>query len=87
MAEERANDEAGDRLGEMVAEWADAYWRQQAPGLRRQPDGSGGDGELREVVTRAFMAGAVTVFQRWDEVRPLVPRRRVSWRDLPSHHG
>ena len=47
----------------------------------------GGERELRETVTRAFMAGAVTVFQRWDEVRPLVPRRRVSWRDLPSHHG
>ena len=85
MAEERANDEAGDRLGEMVAEWAEAYWRQQAPGLRRRSGES--ESELREMVTRAFMAGAVTVFQRWDEVRPLVPRRRVSWRDLPSHHG
>lgn len=80
MAEERANDEAGDRLGEMVAEWAEAYWEQQA-------QSGGAEREQRETVTRAFMAGAVTVFQRWDEVRPLVPRRRVSWRDLPSHHG
>lgn len=85
MAEKRTNDEAGEKLGEMVAEWAEAYWEQQAPALRGQP--GGGEGELRETVTRAFMAGAVTVFQRWDEVRPLVPRRRVSWRDLPSHHG
>lgn len=85
MAEERRNDEAGEKLGEMVAEWAEAYWQQQAPALRGQAGGS--EGELRETVTRAFMAGAVTVFQRWDEVRPLVPRRRVSWRDLPSHHG
>ena len=85
MAEKRTNDEAGEKLGEMVAEWAEAYWKQQPPALRGQP--GGGDDELRETVTRAFMAGAVTVFQRWDEVRPLVPRRRVSWRDLPSHHG
>ncbi len=85
MAEERTNDEAGEKLGEMVAEWAEAYWEQQAPALRGQ--GGGGEDDLRETVTRAFMAGAVTVFQRWDEVRPLVPRRRVSWRDLPSHHG
>ena len=85
MAEKRTNDEAGEKLGEMVAEWAEAYWEQQAPALRGRP--GTGESELRETVTRAFMAGAVTVFQRWDEVRPLVPRRPVSWRDLPSHHG
>jgi hypothetical protein len=85
MAQQDTNDEAGERLGEMVAEWAEAYWEQQAPSLRRPAGGD--EGPLREAVTRAFMAGAVTVFQRWDEVRPLVPRRRVSWRDLPSHHG
>lgn len=81
MAEDRANDDQGDRLAEMVTEWAEAYWSDQ-----QGRAGSPGE-ELREAVTRAFMAGAVTVFQRWDEVRPLVPRRRVSWRDLPSHHG
>lgn len=85
MARDRGNDEAGERLGEMVMEWADAYWEQEGTALRRQA--SEPEGELKEAVTRAFMAGALTVFQRWDEVRPLVPRRRVSWRDLPSHHG
>ncbi len=85
MADGSANDEAGERLGEMVAEWADAYWREQAPRLRRQEAPSAD--ALQEALTRAFMAGAVTVFQRWDEVRPLIPRRRPSWRDLPSHHG
>ena len=84
MARDRTNDEAGERLGEMVEEWAETYWEQQSGDLRRQP---GAEDSLREAVTRAFTAGAVTVFQRWDEVRPLVPRRRVSWRDLPSHHG
>lgn len=84
MARDSANDEAGERLGEMVAEWAEAYWEQQASAPGRE---AGREDSLREEVTRAFMAGAVTVFQRWDEVRPLVPRRRVSWRDLPSHHG
>ncbi len=78
MAEDRANDDPGERLGEMVVEWAEAYWEDQGGASR---------GELREAVTMAFMAGALTVFQRWDEVRPLVPRRRVPWRDLPSHHG
>ena len=77
MAEERTNDDPGERLAEMVSEWAEAYSKEQG----------GRAGEPREEVTRAFMAGAVTVIQRWDEVRPLVPRRRVSWRDLPSHHG
>ncbi len=81
MAEGSTNDDAGERLAEMVSEWADAYWKEQ--GGRAGAPGE----ELREDVTRAFMAGAVTVFRRWDEVRPLVPRRRVSWRDLPSHHG
>ena len=78
MAEDRANDDPGERLGEMVVEWAEAYWAEE---------GGASAGEHREAVTRAFMAGALTVFQRWDEVRPLVPRRRVPWRDLPSHHG
>lgn len=81
MAEGSANDDPGERLAAMVSEWAEAYWQEQR-GRAGSPDEA-----LREAVTRAFMAGAVTVFQRWDEVRPLVPRRRVSWRDLPSHHG
>ena len=81
MAQGSANDEAGDQLGEMVVAWAEAYWEQE-----RQRGGETDDA-LREAVMKAFTAGAVTVFQRWDEVRPLVPRRRVSWRDLPSHHG
>ncbi len=87
MAQADANDDAtgdaGERLGEMVTQWAEAYWREE----RRRADVDADGAELRDAVTRAFMAGAVTVFQRWDEVRPLVPRRRVSWRDLPSHHG
>ncbi len=78
---ESANDDAGERLGTMVVEWAESYWE----GLERKGEASGG--ELRDAVTQAFMAGALTVFQRWDEVRPLVPRRRIPWRDLPSHHG
>lgn len=79
------NDEAGEQLGAMVVAWAEAYWREQeaAPGERGTPPGS----DLREAVLRAFTAGALTVFQRWDEVRPLVPRRRQPWRDLPTHHG
>ena len=86
MADQRANDEAGERLGEMVSEWAEAYWREQAPRLRRRR-GEAPDEASREALTRAFVAGAVTVFQRWEEVRPLIPRRRPSWRGLPSHHG
>ncbi len=82
MAESSANDDsnhdAGERLGEMVVEWAEAWCESQ-----RLPKGS----ERHDDALQAFMAGALTVFQRWDEVRPLVPRRRVSWRDLPSHHG
>ena len=85
MAEASDNDDAGERLGAMVVEWAEAYWKAQEPALRRQGETAGG--ELRDAVTQAFMAGALTVFQRWDEVRPLVPRRRIPWRDLPSHHG
>ena len=80
-ANDAPNDDAGERLAGMVTQWAEAYWREE----RRRADAPAP--ELRDAVTRAFMAGAVTVFQRWDEVRPLVPRRRVSWRDLPSHHG
>ena len=85
MAEGSTKDDSGERLGEMVVEWAEAYWSEQAPDLERRASGSGAD--VRDAVTKAFMAGAVTVFQRWDEVRPLVPRRRIPWRDLPSHHG
>ena len=85
MAEGSTKDDSGERLGEMVVDWAEAYWAEQAPDLERK-GGESGD-ELRDAVTQAFMAGAVTVFQRWDEVRPLVPRRRIPWRDLPSHHG
>lgn len=80
MADHDSNEDVGERLGEMVVEWAEAYWQEQ-PGEGNAP------GEIREAAMKAFIAGAVTVFQRWDEVRPLVPRRRIPWRDLPSHHG
>ena len=81
MAEGSTKGDSGERLGEMVVEWAETYWEEM-----ERKGGAPGD-ELRDAVTQAFMAGAVTVFQRWDEVRPLVPRRRIPWRDLPSHHG
>ena len=29
MAQGSAKDEAGERLGEMVVEWAEAYWEEQ----------------------------------------------------------
>ncbi len=85
MADGDSNDDAGERLGAMVLDWAEVYWRTQETALRRQ--GGVADSELRDAVLKAFTAGAVAVFQRWDEVRPLVPRRRPPWRDLPTHHG
>lgn len=85
MAESSTNDDAGERLGEMVVAWAEAYREEQAPALGGQSDAPAD--AVGEAVLKAFMAGALTVFERWDEVRPLVPRRRIPWRDLPSHHG
>ena len=85
MAESSTNEDAGERLGAMVVEWAETYWQEQGQASRGQGGASGS--EFREAVTKAFVAGALTVFERWDEVRPLVPRRRIPWRDLPSHHG
>lgn len=78
-------EDPGEQLGQMVAEWAEKYWEDQAKVVGRH--GETAESVLRDAVTKAFLAWALTVFQRWDEVRPLVPRRRVSWRDLPSHHG
>ncbi len=77
-------EDPGEQLGNMVVEWAEAYWDTQAPELRHY---LGSPSDLRPVVLKAFTAGAVTVFQRWDEVRPLVPRKRPSRDDLPTHHG
>ncbi len=68
----------------MVVEWAGAYWDAQPLDLRHY---LGSPSELRPLVLEAFMAGAVTVFQRWDEARPLVPRKRPPRGDLPTHHG
>ncbi|HCU99843.1 MAG TPA: hypothetical protein DGL25_01475 [Dehalococcoidia bacterium] len=85
MGQAIESDDPGEQLGKMVAEWAENYWKEQEKlqGRHAKP----AESDLRDAVTKAFLAGALTVFQSWDEVRPLVPRRRVSWRDLPSHHG
>ena len=74
----------GEQLGNMVVEWAEAYWDTEAPDLPRYV---GAPSDLRPLLLKAFTAGAVTVFERWDEVRPLVPRRRPPSGNLPTHHG
>ena len=67
-------DDAGERLGAMVEQWAEAWRREHGADLPR------------EDALRAFAAGAVAVIEHWDEVRPLAPRRRRASRDRPMHH-
>lgn len=73
MASGNVGEDAGERLGAMVARWAEAWWREHGAGMPR------------EAALRAFAAGAVAVIEHWDEVRPLAPRKRRP-RERPMHH-
>ena len=81
MAEATKN--PGEELGEMILEWAEGYWKKQAQNvdLEGDPDAS------RPIVLKAFTAGALMVFQHWEEVRPFVPVRSSAGRHLHTHHG